>query len=129
MIYRALQKMSSSFDEEPQFKEVAAQYDAAQLKALAEDISNHYHQSMSLLEKLSEAYGFEYICFWQPVVYTEEKLLGEESDPYYIPRAQDAKMRAIYLDVLSLVEARQSPNFYTNTQPGLKFCLPPTIMS
>jgi hypothetical protein len=112
MIYRGLRKLPLLFVEEPEFKEVAARYNADQLKALAEDISSHYAQSMSLLEKLSEAYGFEYICFWQPVIYTEKKLFPEESDPYYIPRLKDNNMRAIYMDVIRLVEGSQSPNFY-----------------
>lgn len=112
MIYRALRQLPSLFVEEPEFKEVAARYNAEQLKALAEDISNHYVQSMSLLEKLSEAYDFEYICFWQPVIYTEKNLFPEESDPYYNPRLKDKNLRAIYMNIIGLLEARQPANFY-----------------
>ena len=112
MIYRSLKKVPSMFVKEPEFKEVAAGYDPDRLGAFAKDISDHYAQSMDLLGKLSEAYGFKYICFWQPVIYTEQKLFPEESDPYYNPRLKDKSLKAIYMDIISLLEAKEMDSFY-----------------
>lgn len=112
MIYRALKKTPSIFVKEPEFKETAARYSPEQLHTLAEDIADHYAISMDLLDGLSAAYGFKYLCFWQPVIYTEKKLLPEESDPYYHPRIEDGNLEAIYINIINMLEARKLENFH-----------------
>lgn len=118
MIYRALRKLPALFVKSPKFKEPGARYTDRQLQSLAEGISNHYLESMDLLMKLSIAYGFEYLCFWQPVVFTESTLLPEERGPDGDPRAADEKLGSIHKETIRLLEAQDPADFH-NIQDAL----------
>jgi lysophospholipase L1-like esterase len=55
------------------------------LQLLADGIAEYYLTSMELLDQLAQAYGFEYICYWQPVTFLEKQLTEEEAkftEPY-----------------------------------------------
>lgn len=45
---------------------------------VANEIFANYEKNLQLLSSLSDSYGFEYICFWQPVIFTENWLHEEE---------------------------------------------------
>ena len=50
-----------------------------ELKALAAGLVQHYARSQVLLDHLAQAYGFKYACFWQPALFTEAKVLPQET--------------------------------------------------
>jgi lysophospholipase L1-like esterase len=63
---------------EKRFREVGADFTDQQLKTLAAGTVQYYARSMSLLDHLSQGYGFKYACFWQPALFTENRVLPQE---------------------------------------------------
>lgn len=80
MIYREAVKIIKTFDPpESEFTEIAHKYDDDQLRTLLKDTIGYFSSSYELLDNLSKIYGFKYISFWMPIIFTEEKLTEEES--------------------------------------------------
>ncbi|MBN1125398.1 MAG: SGNH/GDSL hydrolase family protein [Sedimentisphaerales bacterium] len=71
MIYNAIRKtISHSLPQE--------RYSEKQLEELAVKIVDHYMQTMVLVDHLAHEYGFQYLCFWQPLAFLEDHLTEEE---------------------------------------------------
>ena len=49
----------------------------------------YYAQSLDLLDHLAQAYGFKYVCFWQPTLFTEARASPQETK--YAVRLEDKK--------------------------------------
>jgi len=64
---------------EARYREVAAGYTSRQLEDLAAGTVGYYARSLDLLDHLSRAYNFKYLCFWQPALFTEPKVLPGET--------------------------------------------------
>ncbi len=64
---------------EKRFREVGAGFSDQDLKHLAVGTVQYYTQSMMLLDHLAQAYGFKYACFWQPALFTEARVLPQET--------------------------------------------------
>jgi lysophospholipase L1-like esterase len=73
-------KVFSRFFQRPEkrFREVGAGFTDQQLRELTAGTVRYYAQSMALLDHLSQAYGFKYVCFWQPALFTETRVLPQE---------------------------------------------------
>jgi|UniRef100_A0A7V6A447 lysophospholipase L1-like esterase len=73
-------KVLCRFFQPPQqrFREVGAGFTDQQLQALAVKTVQYYSRSLALLDHLSQAYGFKYVCFWQPALFTETRVLPQE---------------------------------------------------
>lgn len=110
MIYRAVRKMSALFSQQQGFQEVASKYSEKELKLLSEGISEYHIKSMELLEHLAQAYGFKYICFWQPTMFIENKLTNEESK--LTPRLNDKALGNIYRYTTDSLRAKSVPHFF-----------------
>jgi len=112
MTYRAAAKLVSILNKNhlPDQKEVASQYDNEKLFQLAAENGNSYSQTTLLLDKISEAYGFDYLCFWQPVAFTEEFLTDEESQSD--PRLKDATLEKFYRYNLDVQQDKFSTKFF-----------------
>ena len=76
------------------FGEIAAKYPEAKLETLAGAVVRNYEKSMDLLEHLSRAYGFEYLCLWQPCLFTESRVLPDEEG--CDERAKDRALASLY---------------------------------
>lgn len=61
----------------------ASGYTEEQLQQLSAGIAAYYTESMDLLERLAESYGFRYACFWQPNSCLEAQLTDEEASYAY----------------------------------------------
>ena len=74
-------KVFSRFFQPPErrFREVGARFSDQELKALAAGTVQYYTQSMMLLDHLAQTYGFQYVCFWQPALFTETWVLRQET--------------------------------------------------
>ena len=74
-------KVRSLFFQRPEkrFREVGAGFNDQQLKNLAAGAVQYYAQSLALLDHLSQTYGFKYVCFWQPALFTETKVFPQET--------------------------------------------------
>jgi hypothetical protein len=72
-------KIYLHFHPEEKYREVGAKLNDQELKALAAGLVQHYAQSLMLLDHLSRAYGFKYVCFWQPALFTEAKVMPKET--------------------------------------------------
>ncbi|MFN0085077.1 MAG: hypothetical protein ACKVX9_06795 [Blastocatellia bacterium] len=47
--------------------------------ALARAVVDTYLNNMKVVQALSQKYGFKFLCYWQPVIYTKEHLTDYES--------------------------------------------------
>lgn len=110
MIYRAVREISAFFSQQREFQEVASKYSEKELKLLSDSISEHYVKSMELLDRLAQAYGFRYICFWQPVLFLEKKLIDEEAK--VDPRLNDKALRKIYKYTTDSLMAKSPSHFF-----------------
>jgi len=111
MIQRVTKKFFSSiYSEEKRFEEKASKYTEEELCQLAIGITKHYQSSIDLLDKLSNAYGFEYLCFWQPVIFTEKNVTKEESSVDI--RLEDKSIGKLYEDVNAIYQDKNIPTFY-----------------
>jgi hypothetical protein len=93
-IYQAIGKIGS-YRKQPVFQENAARYSDSQLEQLAKDVGRDYLDTFQLLDRLSKAYGFGYICFLQPVLLLEKNVVEDVSDRAFI-RFQDSAQRKLY---------------------------------
>jgi len=107
-LYDAIDKIVYAISKEKQFKERGARYSDERLSELAEDIVQNYLQTMMTLEKLSETYGFTYLCFWQPVLYLEEKVF--EAEKQADPRIQDTAFSKLYKEVDRIITREANTN-------------------
>lgn len=67
------------FAPEPKFREVGAGFTDQELRDLATELVQYYARSLTLLDHLAQAYGFKYACFWQPALFTEARVLPQET--------------------------------------------------
>jgi lysophospholipase L1-like esterase len=112
MIYRAAAKLVNMFDDAlPVQYEVASKYKDKELLRLASDISDSHSQTIQLLDSISKAYGFGYLCFWQPVAFTEKHLSDEEAQSD--PRLKDVTLEALYRHTLQAMQNQTSTRFFT----------------
>ena len=112
MIYRAVGNISALTSHEQQFQEVASNYNDKELQLLATGIAEDYLKVMNLLDHLAQAYGFEYICFWQPVICTENKLTDEEAE---YTRVKDTALASLYRMTTDSLVAKSPPYFFNIT--------------
>jgi len=110
MIYKAIYSLGSTIDESKMFQEVAQNYSDQQLRSLAHDIVEDYKKSMNLLDSLSKAYNFKYICFWQPSMFTEKKLFDQEAN--IDPWLKNEAFKKIYLYTNEYLQKEKIPHFY-----------------
>ncbi len=61
------------------FREAGAGFTDEELKNLAAGLVQYYARSQELLDRLAQAYGFKYACFWQPALFTEARVLPQET--------------------------------------------------
>lgn len=114
MIYRELSKIGTKINPpEVHFQEVAHSFNDDELRKLSEDFVEYYTKSFELLDNLSKIYGFKYLCFWQPVVFTEEKLTDEESN--IDVRLQDESLGKLFIYSRDSLKTKSLPHFYDIT--------------
>jgi lysophospholipase L1-like esterase len=113
MIYKSINGLYMSINKEPIYQEVAEKYSDDQLRSLARDVVDDYKKSIKLLDSLSRAYDFKYICFWQPSMLTEHHLTKEESNIDI--RAQDRAFKKLSVYVDEYLRKEDIPHFYLLT--------------
>jgi lysophospholipase L1-like esterase len=76
---KVVNKIYLHFHPEERYQEAGARLTDQELEALAADLVRYYARSLDLLHHLAQAYGFKYVCFWQPALYTEARVLPQET--------------------------------------------------
>jgi hypothetical protein len=110
-IYVELVKINRKLDPpESAFQEVGHHYNDSQLSELSKEVVEYYAKSLKMLDNLSKVYGFKYICFWQPVSFTEENL-GEE-DAKIDVRFQDEALIKLHKYTQDYLNSKTYPHFY-----------------
>jgi hypothetical protein len=93
---------------------VGAGFTDQQLKTLAAGTVQYYAQSLALLDHLSQSYGFKYVCFWQPALLTEARVLPQERRVDV--RLEDKNFAKLYQFTNQyLVQQPPTPHFYNLT--------------
>ena len=113
MIYKAIHGLYASVKKEPKYQEIAEKYSDTQLRALSRDIVADYKNSIKLLDQLSKAYGFKYLCFWQPSMLTERHLTKQEANIDI--RAEDQAFKKLCVDTDAYLRQENIPHFYLLT--------------
>lgn len=85
-------------------------YSNKELHSLADGIIEYYVKSKSLLDHLSIAYGFKYICFWQPVLFSKKNLTNEEIKIYQ--KQKGNQLSRLYIIVNGILAEKPLTNFF-----------------
>ncbi len=75
---KVINKIYAHFHPQKRYREAGASLSDQELKTLAAGVVHYYAQSLDLLDHLAKAYGFKYVSFWQPALFTETKVLPQE---------------------------------------------------
>jgi len=113
MIYRALNNIPTLVFPQLEFQEIGSRYNEEELQWLSDGITEDYMRSMELLDHLAVSYGFQYIYFWQPVVFTEVKLTDEEAKAD--PRVYDETLGKLYRMTTDSLAAQAGSHFFDLT--------------
>lgn len=86
---------------------VRLQFDPPALdnRALARSVVDAYFNNMKMVQALSKSYGFKFICYWQPVIYTKKNLTEYERKSLDLDFNYPG-MKEFYLEVFSLMKQR-----------------------
>lgn len=107
---KVVNKIYQHYHPEERYQEGGAKLSDPELKALAADLVRYYAQTLDLLDHLSQAYGFKYACFWQPALYTEARVLPQETR--IDVRLGDKKFARLYGYTNQELARQHLPNFY-----------------
>jgi lysophospholipase L1-like esterase len=109
-IVQAVEKILALMNLQANFQEGGASFTDKQLEILANDIADNYKNSAILLHNLSKVYNFNYVLFWQPVIFTEVNVVEEEIrlDPHY----QDKKLAKLFPLVKSNLVSSSIPRWH-----------------
>ncbi len=114
MLYRVAMRINSIVRKDKGIKGLAASaYDEERLSQLAQEIAQDYEKSLRLVDHLSKSYGFEYLFFWQPVMYFSEVLTPEEMG---YADWKDEQMVKLYRLVYDITEEKNLDRFYNLTK-------------
>ena len=96
---------------------VGQSYSEEKRESLANDISRDYQTTLDLLDKLSKAYGFKYVVFWQPSLLDGKGFIGDEKALEKIDFAmQDSNLLDLYRRVHGKISQIKNPNFFDISQ-------------
>ena len=115
IIWNAMRK------ENPEFlspTKIAGQdFDDEKLAALAQGVADGYkNKTLVFLNNLAHSFNFKLAVFWQPTLFTETELLGEENELDRIDaHINDEKAAALYRIVSELLPSDPERNFYNIT--------------
>ena len=106
------------------FFEVGNGFSDQEIDDLAAGLVQYYARSLDLVDHLARAYGFKYVCFWQPTLYTEARTFPQETK--YAVRLEDKKFIRLSRSTNQyLAEHPLIPHFHKlddalqgRTQPG-----------
>lgn len=85
--------------------------DETAAREFAEQIAENYLKSYSLLDCLSVGFGFQYLCIWQPVIFTEGPLIEKDSDFRDPVNLKNEKRKMLYLYTYELMRQKKLKNF------------------
>jgi len=107
---KVVNKIYQHFYPEERYQEAGARLSDQELKALAAGLVRYYARSLDLLDHLSQTYGFKYACFWQPALYTEARVLPQETR--IDVRLGDKKFAQLYRYANQYLAGQHLPHFY-----------------
>lgn len=103
-------KVYRHFHPEEKYHEAGARLSEAELQDLAREVVQYYAQSQQVLDHLAKAYGFQYACFWQPALFTENRVLPGEARTD--ERLGDQKFGRLYRLAHERLADHTMPHFY-----------------
>jgi len=109
-IVQAAEKTLAFVHLQANFQEGGANFTDKQLEVLANDIADNYKKSASLLHNLSKVYNFNYVLFWQPVIFTEINVVEEEVR--FDPHCQDKKLAKLFKLVKGSLVSSSIPHWH-----------------
>lgn len=109
-IVQAVEKTLAFVNLQANFQEGGASFTDKQLEVLADDIAENYKKSAIFLHNLSKIYNFNYVLFWQPVIFTEVNVVEEEVR--LDPHCQDKKLAKLFQLVKSNLVSSSIPRWH-----------------
>jgi lysophospholipase L1-like esterase len=110
MIYKMISRMPDTLSARNEKSVVASKYANDKIQLLSDGIVKHYEESLDLLDNLSRAYNFKYLCFWQPVIYTEKKITDEERK--MVSKSNKESISDLFRNVNSTLNAKSLSHFF-----------------
>jgi len=75
---------------------------------LAENVIDTYRANIDILNALSNYYGFQVLCYWQPTLFTKRRLASQEKQIKNTLTQRNPKMEKFYANVYKLMRERSS---------------------
>ena len=110
IIVRIIAKLITYFKPQEKFQEAASKFSDEELNSLSQEIGDYYKASYKMLDTLSKAYNFQYLCFWQPVFFTESNFTKEEA--MCDIRCSDTTLKSLFKKTNNILMDNLYPNFY-----------------
>jgi hypothetical protein len=90
-----------------------ASLDTPQLVQLGDRVIDHYRRSQALVRSIATSYGVTAILLWQPVIFTEEHLVGAEMTVDAVaPSVRDARIAQLFKYVGKALPTDSSGRFF-----------------
>jgi lysophospholipase L1-like esterase len=90
-----------------------ASLDTPQLVQLGDRVIDHYRRSQALVRSIATSYGVTAILLWQPVIFTEEHLVGAETTVDAVaPSVRDARIAQLFKYVGKALPTDSSGRFF-----------------
>jgi hypothetical protein len=77
-------------------------------------VVQYYEKSVLLLDHLARTYGFQYLCLWQPCIFTETQV--EDVPGRRDPRSDDRPLARLCRFTLDRISRESIPHFYLLTR-------------
>ncbi|MBI2048878.1 MAG: SGNH/GDSL hydrolase family protein [Candidatus Liptonbacteria bacterium] len=93
---------------------VGQNFDEEKIAAFAKEIASEYKNNrLVFLNDLARTFRFKLIALWQPNLFLEKKLIGDENDLGKLdPHVKDVKVAELHRRVSALLPSDPSRNFY-----------------
>lgn len=90
-------------------EDVVPKYADADLRKLACQVIEEYKENITFIDKLSKAYGFQYMFIWQPVLFTSSSITDEERRILFV---QDENLKTLFAYTYEMADKLNIPHFY-----------------
>jgi lysophospholipase L1-like esterase len=102
-------KLYLRFHPENRYLDAGTHLTDQELETLGAEVVQYYVRSLDILEHLSRAYGFKFLCFWQPALHTEAKVMPQEPT---VDDLWDKKFGTLYRFTNQHLDRQTLPHFH-----------------
>jgi hypothetical protein len=113
LLYKSVARLTQVLGNSAVRPEGVPEYSGAALDSLSRGIVKEYRLNFSVLDSLSNQYGFRYACVLQPSLFTKESVAAEEEGSDL--RTRDPQLRSLFLLTYARLREEHFPRVHDFT--------------